>query len=420
MADINLQNGFLLGSLLKALPLETIKSKIFFGNLEPLNKDYLWVKNSLPAKIVINTNSFLQKKFLSKTVLSYTKPNTEAGYCAVGDKIYILGGINSNSEIVSDIYIYDTVSKTLTKLNSILPYGVCSMQPVYYKGYIYIFGGKISTDNRGTSSIIKINTEDNTVSMAKDNIRYSIYYNAIKVIGKYAYIIGGKDNGVYGYSLIRRYNLETEIIDENYVALPARGYAFGLSNTVEQNKNVLYVFAGKTNGNSINTIVKIIIDEENFSNSTVTTVSDSGASVLGNTSCYLRAFSIDNEVCALNSTTGAIYILNKQTYSFDSLQTIGLLTGGDSLFLIDQKYKDKFYIISGSIFQLQIKIDNVEQNTLKVIIDDNVNNKISILETEFFDIKIPILSAYLGNENSVGIKVPILIYNNNTSQWESI
>lgn len=421
MANINIQNGFILGSLIKSLYEEKHNLNINFGLTEPSDKNGLWVKTPMPSNIkIVSNNSPLNTNFTSQGVYSFNRPFSESGYCVVGDKIYIIGGIDSNSQIVSDIYVYNITTKNLDKLDNSLPYGICSIQPVFYNDYIYIFGGKTSTNNTGTSKIIKINTKDDTVSIAGDNIRYSIYYNAIKVIDKYAYIIGGKDNGVYGYSLIRRYNLDTETLDENSVSLPSRGYSFGLSSAQEGSKNVLYVFSGKTNGSSINSLVKIIIDENSFSNSVVLTLSSSAASDLGESSAFQRVFTIDNDIYVLNNVNGNIYVLNKMLNTFNLIQKISLLVNDNNIFLIDEKDKNNFYIISNSIFHLKAKKESVSTNELIFVIDANIKSFIKIIEATDLDISLPIAGVYLGNNNNVGIREKAYIYNFDKKNWNSI
>lgn len=105
----------------------------------------VWTSRSTVDVYCPETNTWEKKKDM---------PQQRSGHCAVAlsDKIYVIGGWNSNNEISNEILVYDVLTNSWT-VDSNLPstyLGHCSA--TVYNGCIYVFGG-CNKDYEPTSKI---------------------------------------------------------------------------------------------------------------------------------------------------------------------------------------------------------------------------------------------------------------------------
>lgn len=94
-----------------------------------------WFLSISPVKEMVKT-----EEGLFMLGASLEEKRTESGGAAIGDKFYILGGINSLAQTLNDLHVYDSKVDAWSKLKDI-PYYINHPGVVSDGQYIYVVGG---------------------------------------------------------------------------------------------------------------------------------------------------------------------------------------------------------------------------------------------------------------------------------------
>lgn len=280
----------------------SLKLNIAYGDTLPEDTSKLWVKTSKPSKVVVDgdirkqigadselslfaeavfanqrgfmksypvvgTKMYLMQFANSKQMATFdleTKEyvilnsqmpfNGNASYIqAVGDKIFILGGIASSTYNVC--YCYDTVADKMVLVGNMLHfnennrYGV-SVATVGTK--IYLLGGGNSNHSVDymQTTIYRFDTETNVIELLQTTLPTKAQYMATAVVGAKIYLFGGDKGSYVGTRAIYCFDTETEEIGELTTTLPetlydsragvidGRVYLFGNGKSDNTTKNI--------------------------------------------------------------------------------------------------------------------------------------------------------------------------------------
>lgn len=136
----------------------------------------------------------------------------EAATSKVGNFIYLLGG-QKYSTMSLDIYQYNIVEKTITKIAATIPnnsvYGWRAFGYATVGTKIYLFGGYKSTSSSTSnyaSSAYYFNTETSTFTTITTPLSYHRVEMATAVIGTDIYLIGGRTSSGTETSWITKYD----------------------------------------------------------------------------------------------------------------------------------------------------------------------------------------------------------------------
>lgn len=160
----------------------------------PYNGDTMYVAGGHGFASIISYNCTQD----AWTTLSVTLPRAfySATCSLIGDKAYILGGINVNDDVLKTCYCFDCTTNTISTKTS-LTAACYEGASAYIKGKIYLFGGSSSGNVSGTTNIYIYDPILNTWSTSSDILPVSMYgaravsYNddvAIIQYGRYVYL----------------------------------------------------------------------------------------------------------------------------------------------------------------------------------------------------------------------------------------
>ena len=107
----------------------------------------------------------------------------------VGNVIYIFGGTDGTNKYNS-IYRFDTLTKEIIELETILPIGLYNFRAATVGGDIYLFGG-INTDDVSTNSIYKFSPNANTIELTNNYLPNAGNGFGLANINNNIYILAG-------------------------------------------------------------------------------------------------------------------------------------------------------------------------------------------------------------------------------------
>jgi hypothetical protein len=130
---------------------------IAYGDTAPEDTSKLWVKGSVPEDMQIIPPALLGANEAATVATDFTiatlgavlpKGVTAPAAVAVGKKIYVFGGLygSTASSSLNTINVFDTETKTITTLSTVLPTGTYSIGTAAVGKKIYLFGGKQVTN----------------------------------------------------------------------------------------------------------------------------------------------------------------------------------------------------------------------------------------------------------------------------------
>lgn len=190
-----------------------VNNKIYFigGGFRIGYSDAVYHKNIYIYDIQNNTVESLID--ILPDYLLYTSP------AVVGKKIYLFGGINdtTNKESIDNIYVFDTETKDLTTLNTILPEKLCDIGAVTVDDKVYLMGGtyNLSSSSRANTILLfntkndEIETLDIILPFYRGSITGVLYNNII-------YFISGQNNYNSSTNTICTYDLQTQTITQKH------------------------------------------------------------------------------------------------------------------------------------------------------------------------------------------------------------
>ena len=115
---------------------------IAYGNTAPEDTSKLWIKSEEPSNISFPVVWKPEQIIEGITDTGTTLPTvtTGIGTAAVGTKIYLFGGYNSNGRL-NTIQVFDTTNNTIQTLSTTLPSEAESIGTAAVGTKIYLFGG---------------------------------------------------------------------------------------------------------------------------------------------------------------------------------------------------------------------------------------------------------------------------------------
>ena len=138
------------------------------------------------------------------TMLETTLPNKTENCISVsvGTDIYILGGVYSSSAYYTDIYKFDTLTETLTMLETTLPNNRNQGIGISVGTDIYIFGGQQNSSS--VKTIIKFDTLTETVTTLTTTLSYNYKSGYAVFKDNKIYLLGSSTN------IVQVFDVETE------------------------------------------------------------------------------------------------------------------------------------------------------------------------------------------------------------------
>lgn len=354
---------------------------IAYGDTPPEDTSKLWIKANEPQKLTYGGNiEGVSRVDVVPAYLDSEMNSYKAIVVKIENKIYIFR--------FKDVYIYDTETHSVTKLEDALPsiitpgcgYGYVEDKKIYLfvgntNGYIYVFDTETNTA-----------TQHTTVSPFKKQS------NGIVKVGNELYSFGGN-----GSKDIIIYNLDTETSTTLSVELPiflrdmccetfgTKVYLFGgyggSSSSNYKNKDAIYVFDTETkNLQTLGTVLPVACTKM-------------GSCRIG-TKVYLFGGSSDDGY--LNT----INVFDIETETIETLETT--LPNPDSTISCYGE-GTKIYLLGGYKFAETIAVFALThdlQNGNVEIETAPLKNKFNIINTNEAKVEIGVENVYIGNENN--------------------
>nr|WP_315021699.1 kelch repeat-containing protein [uncultured Aminipila sp.] len=177
------------------------------------------------------------------------------GYsCTIGDKIYVVIGAGTNHSRVDTIEIYDSKTNTWNMGSSTIPRSTVNFAACAVGEKIYIIGGTSPTVYEQSVQIY--DTRSNTWSFGT-SMTTQKFAAACAAVGNKIYVMGGTYNGTTYYSNLDVYDTETNTWTAAKAMPAARAY---LSVTAVGSK--IYAMGGKQSNELTNTQTVFIYDTE--------------------------------------------------------------------------------------------------------------------------------------------------------------
>ena len=168
---------------------------IAYGNTAPEDTSKLWIKSEEPSNISFPVVWKPEQIIEGITDTGTTLPTvtTGIGTAAVGTKIYLFGGYNSNSRL-NTIQVFDTTNNTIQTLSTKLPTVENSIGTAAVGTKIYLFGG-YSSDYLNTIQVF--DTTNNTIQTLSTTLPSEAESIGTAAVGTKIYLFGGYRSGGY-------------------------------------------------------------------------------------------------------------------------------------------------------------------------------------------------------------------------------
>ena len=183
-----------------------------------------------------------------------TSKNFRSSLQADGSNIYIFGGFNvMPNKAMGSISKFDTITETLTTLNTTLPTAKCLMASTKIGSRIYLFGGATNSDNiksaTGTTTVYCFDMETETITTLPITLATGKKgVHSAGTVGETCYIFGGQNTNAIDEF---KPNLTVSVAQNNLHLLSAMGNnKFNLINTdtIQAEIGVSKVYKGNADG----------------------------------------------------------------------------------------------------------------------------------------------------------------------------
>lgn len=393
--------------------------KIHYGTSTPTNTDELWVKtSSLPNKAIFR-NHFdgdlgiaVNGNFGS---LTYSSDSLCCG--AVGNVIYMFGGTQGITP-TSTIRAFDTTTGTTTTKSVSFSHPIAFASCAVVGTNCYIIGGNYTDGTSGRKIISKYDTVNNilteTVATLPD-ITARLIAPACVVVGTDIYIFGG--NLAVGSNTpsdaIFKFDTTNNTVTKITAYMPVALYAMGIA----ADNSDIYIFGGVNgSGSRVNTIYHYVAGSSSNPELLNTTLPSPRA--------YHYAFAASGKCLIFGGQSNAanyptdilVFDTAAKTVSTDTA-TLG--TGAP--FAGCAFIENNVYYVGGNngnaINKVQQIIAQVSLNEGDLIItyDANTDSEFKIVTGSSVELYINPVSALMGDQNNIGQKVKIALYNG--SSW---
>ena len=391
---------------------------IAYGDTAPEDTSKLWVKTSEPSGVVVSPNDVEQILVEGESCVELDEVMPYAlGYAgcgAVGSKIYILGGRNSDGGGINAVVCFDTKTKTFTTYTGVLGTALCGVRGATVGTKIYLIGGGSSI--MSTSKLIRcFDTETMTITTCAAELSTALYGVHCGVFGRDVYVFGGRTSSYSHQTTVYKYDTVTDSITT--VGALSKAEAMGASAIVG---TTFYIFGGTNSARTVKWFDTATLaaghQEIDFE------FTDGAAANFGDAYVYL-----------IGSRGGApsIYRFDTTTKTAEKIATEAPKISRCSA---SAKVGNKMFMFGGYdstessppastasdsvlTFMLDAYAPLVETGLLYVTSHTDVNLW-SILKTDSMNVEIGIDSVYKGNDEGIGEEVEAALYKNNT--WTNI
>ena len=341
---------------------------IHYGDTAPEDTSMLWVKCDEPSGVIINP-SIPNPDSIVEMSTFYINDWCMAS-AVVGTDIYLFGG----EEYPRRIRKFDTITETITILNTEIGTSCYGMASAVVGTDIYLFGG-LGSSNSYSNVIYKFDTITETITTLSTKIPYAAGYMASAVVGTDIYLFGGYNVGYStDYSTkICKFDTKTETITTLSTVLPYIVWDGG----AEAIGTDIYIFFSNaickfdTLTQTIMQITSSLQNARYIGDSTVSIGTDIYI-IGGNPNYgYIQRFDTLTQSCVYKNILPyklqymSAQVIGTTIYAFGGYESSGIQTSSHSYKYTDmQLNNNELLIISNSSFNLcDILIGDVRINT---------------------------------------------------------
>lgn len=379
---------------------------IAYGNTAPDDTTKLWVKAEEPSAVVVSSGLNFEPTGIEE-IGNMEQGGAGVACAAVGNKIYLFGGMYQYNKRTNSIRVYDTVAKTIETLSVTLSSQYAYLATGVVGTKIYLFAGQ---EGSGYYKRIHIfDTETNTIQTLSDTLPVVACYGlASATVGTSIYLFGGAGNSYYNH--IVKFDTVTNTATKLDTALPN---SFYLATAVAFETKV-YIFGGK-GSNTYNSIFVFDTEKQTISTLDVTlpTATYGMSSALFGSKIYLIGGSSVKTINVFDIETQTIETL--ESGSAYKLYDTGIAVVGDSAYIFGgcdwstAQYPTTIHKFSASA--------QLESNNMALIYTTGKANAF-IINSDALTIEANVKSAYIGDASGAAQPVEAFIYKDDA--WTAI
>ena len=371
---------------------------IAYGEAPPEDTSKLWIKANEPNKLLYSNNiDGVESIEASGANLPNDYFSYRAGVVKLGTKFYLFR--------YNKVYIYDTLTNSVTDLGAILPEYLYDPFCYVKNGKIYLIGG----NQEGNCYVFDPETNETTKFLSA---RISIFYHCgYGLVGNKLYCFGGRYT--YKENTITVYDIETEtftVLSTTMTYSENTGYA-----TVGTK---IYLFGGgyDRSGSKITSAI-YVFDTETQTISTLETKLPQALELIScaaiGTKIYLFGGKVGDPIY------NTINVFDTETETIETLETvlpaatyaIACYTEGTQIYLFGGGAGNDSAI---NIFTLthELTQGNIEIET------SAFKNKFNLINTDNAQIEIGVENVYVGNENNEAEVAEAYLHDG--TEWQQI
>lgn len=392
---------------------------IYYGDTAPEDTSKLWIKSSEPENITFSAEPEQSIDGIQVDLVLPTELCNSANV-AVGEDIYIFGGQTSTSigkGILNTIYKYNTKTKTLTLLETVIPTPLTNIVGIAYGTTIYLFGGRYSSSSL-SSYIYKYNTLSDTITRLTSYLPNATENTSATLVGDKIYLFGGgtPSSDASVSNTIIMFDVTTENIAVLTVRLPY--YAEDLCSVAVGDKvYIFYTGYAYTNSSGISSYKIETKQYEIFDTltQTITTVATSDFYLSSSRSPNGAAIGSKIYVFFWNGTIKILDIITGEITTSSS--TIPISDAGDSTLIGKSVYfvGGKKATLRNDLIMFTITFP-LEKNDI-LIQEGYLKNTFDLIKAPT-KVEMSAQNAYKGNANGEAEFVDAYVFNK--SYWKNI
>lgn len=367
---------------------------IAYGEEPPEDTSKLWIKANEPNKLLYSNNIDGVESIKASGAYLTTDYSADRPCIAkIDTKLYIFRGTN--------VWIYETDTKVISNLGSILPYRLYSSYCYVEDNKIYLIGG----DGIGNCYVFDSETNETTKLFNSSIINYM--ESAYSKVGNKVYIIGGY-RSTTKTNKINVIDLETQEAQSLSVVLP-----YKISNMAfETVGNKVYLFGGSASGYIYKNEI-YVFDIETQTIETLETTLPEACSSMG-------SYRIGNKIYLFGgvSDSGKLNTVNVFDIETETIETLESTLPNADCNIGCYGEGTKIYLFGGYTYGESINVfvltHELQQGNIEI--ETSVfKNKFNLVNTDNAQIEIGVENVYIGNENNEAVKVEAYLHNG--TEW---
>lgn len=387
---------------------------IAYGDTAPEDTSKLWVKTAKPSAVKVSSELSIETadntsitRLDALSVGTTYAPESEA---QVGTKLYIFGGYYSKLYYHNKIICFDTESQTAVHLTATLPVKLSYPACAAIGDIIYIFGGVNNGDfTKAETKIYRLDTKTETLTTLSTELPYQLQGIPAFTHGDAIYLFGGNAGNSTQYNTILKFDSKTETIETLNATLDtARTKLFGAKVGED-----IYLFGGYPAGTSVlkfNCASETLIATPVTIPATMSGVQNSACAVIEDT-IYIFGGT------KTGSGTKNIHTFNPATQNIELLPTALPFAMSDANLAV--RDDNSVYLISGSALCLFVTGMAIVLNEDILQIQLGLNKNIfKLVNTDKAQVEIRVDKVYKGNADGIGEEVKASLHNG--TSWVEI